>query len=155
MTHAIDQKEHAVVFERIVHATPAEVFDAWTIPDQLAEWWDPTGVRLVSCEIDLRPGGEFTFQNDAHSPPFRGVYKIVQPPTLLAFEAMGAAGTVSLTARGDGTHMQVTIRCASREHLEAFAKMGAITNTEKTLDNLVRRMGALQGAPSPRAAEAR
>ncbi len=142
MQTTIDQKTFTIAFERELPVSRAEVFDAWTKPEQIAEWWDPTGARLVTCEIDLRPGGAFRFVNDGHGPPFTGTYAVIERPSRLVFEAMGSVGTVTLEAAGSGTRMSVTIRCASKELLEQFVTMGVAPNTDRTLDNLVRYFAA-------------
>ncbi len=139
MKTTIDRATFTITFQR-KFATPREdVFDAWTIPEQLAAWWDPTGAPLSECAIDLRPGGAFKFvnQGSAHSPPFAGVYRVIERPSLLAFDAMGAVGTVRLEGDRGTTHMTVTIRCASAEHLEQLVKLGVDAGTDRTLDNLV------------------
>ncbi|MDB4973529.1 MAG: Activator of Hsp90 ATPase 1 family protein [Myxococcaceae bacterium] len=138
----IDRKTFKLTFQRSLQATCAEVFDAWTRPEQVAEWWDPTGARLVECAIDLRPGGAFRFANEGHSMPFAGTYKVIERPAKLVFEAQGSLGTVSLEAAGNETRMHVTIQCASAEQLEQLVKLGVQTNTDKTLDNLVRRLAS-------------
>lgn len=142
MTHAgtIDRASHTITFQRRLAATRDDVFDAWTRPEEIAAWWDPTGAPLVECEIDARPGGAFRFVNQGHSPPFTGVYQLVDRPAKLIFEALGAVGTVTLTADGDNTLMHVTIRCASAAHLEQLVKFGVDENTGRTLDNLVTRV---------------
>jgi len=33
------------------------VFAAWTDPDKTARWWVPQDCTLVSCKMDVRPGG--------------------------------------------------------------------------------------------------
>ncbi|MEO6599822.1 MAG: SRPBCC domain-containing protein [Polyangiaceae bacterium] len=146
MQTTIDKDTFTIAFERKLAVSPAQVFDAWTKPEQIAEWWDPTGARLVTCEIDLRAGGAFRFVNDGHGPPFAGTYAVVERPSRLVFEAMGSVGTVTLEALGSGTRMSVTIRCASREQLAHFVEMGIAPNTDRTLDNLVRYVGTSQAA---------
>jgi uncharacterized protein YndB with AHSA1/START domain len=74
MNATIDQQTLTIAFERQFRASREEVFDAWTRPERVADWWDPTGAHLVACEIDLRPGGAFRFANQGHSPPFAGTY---------------------------------------------------------------------------------
>ena len=140
MQTTIDQETLTIAFERRLPASRAEVFDAWTKPEQIAEWWDPTGARLVTCEIDLHPGGTFRFVNDGHSPPFVGTYSVIERPSRLVFEAMGSVGTVILESVGDTTRMIVTIRCASKQQLEQLVALGVATNTDRTLDNLVRHL---------------
>ena len=112
MKTTIDRATNTITFQRTFQAAREDIFDAWTQPEQIAEWWDPTGARLEACAIDLRPGGAFTFINrdSAHGPPFSGVYKTIERPALLVFDAMGALGTVRLESQRSATHMTVTIR---------------------------------------------
>jgi uncharacterized protein YndB with AHSA1/START domain len=135
----VDQESLTITFERRLRATREEVFDAWTRPDEIAEWWDPTGTPLVNCEIDLRVGGAFRFENSGHSQPFSGIYRVIERPAKLVFDALGSVGTVALTADGETTRMKVEIRCSSADHLAQFLKLGIKTGTERTLDNLVAR----------------
>jgi carbon monoxide dehydrogenase subunit G len=88
----------------------------------------------------LRVGGTFTLENAGRSPPFTGVYTALERSRTIAFDAMGSSGTVSLTEDGGATRMQVTIRCGSVAQLEQLLEMGVDTNTEKTLDNLVKHV---------------
>lgn len=134
----IDHAQNTLVFERTLDAPPAEVFDAWTRPERISQWWDPSGAPLVACTIDLRPGGAFRFVTNGHAPPFEGVYTVVERPALLAFDAMGAEGTITLHPHGTGTAMKVSIKCPSTEHLQTFVKLGVQAGTSATLDNLVR-----------------
>jgi uncharacterized protein YndB with AHSA1/START domain len=136
----VDRSTLTLTFQRAFPVSRERVFDAWTIPEQVAQWWDPDGVPLTECRIDLRPGGSFTFANrgNAHSPPFTGTYRLIERPSELVFDALGAVGTVKLRAdTASSTHMTVTIRCGSAEHLEQFLKLGVHTNTDRTFDNLV------------------
>jgi len=125
-----------ISFVRTLRAAPDQVFDAWTRPEQIALWWDPEGAPLSDCTVELRPGGAFRFVM-ASTQEFAGVYRTVERPCLLEFDAMGAFGTVSLQARGEATLMTVSIRCASSADLDRFVEMGVDTGTARTLDNLV------------------
>jgi uncharacterized protein YndB with AHSA1/START domain len=138
-TTTIDRATFTITFHRTFRSPREDVFDAWTRPEQLAEWWDPTGARLTACEIDLRPGGAFRFvhRDAAPGPPFAGVYQVVERPSLLVFDAMGARGTVRLEAEGGSTQMTVSIRCAGAAHLDDFVRLGVDRGTDQTLDNLV------------------
>jgi uncharacterized protein YndB with AHSA1/START domain len=138
--HTVDPSTFTITFKRSFSASREDVFEAWTDSEQVAQWWDPTGARLTACVIDLRPGGAFKFVNEGHGPPFAGVYQVVERPSLLSFEAMGALGTVRLEDERGTTQMTVTIRCGSKEHLEQFVKLGVAVNTDRTFDNLVAHM---------------
>jgi uncharacterized protein YndB with AHSA1/START domain len=135
----INHDTFTITFTRTFAATRAQIFEAWTKPEHVKQWWDPTGTPLSECLIDLRPGGTFKFtnQDSVHSPPFSGVYRVVAPPSELVFDALGAIGTVKLEESNARTLMNVSIRCASAEHLEQFLKLGVAEGTDRTLDNLV------------------
>jgi uncharacterized protein YndB with AHSA1/START domain len=141
MSDTIDTDTKTVSFERVLSASPEAVFDAWTQPAQLTKWWDPTGAPLVSCAIDLKPKGAFRFVTAGHAPPFEGNYEVIERPSRLEFQAMGAKGTVTLRPHSQGTLMSVSIRSPSAEHFEMFVKLGVQVGTSKTLDNLVDLLG--------------
>src|SRR5690242_6654422 len=136
----IDRDTLTITFQREFGTPREQVFAAWTEPEHIKHWWDPTGVPLSECVVDLRPGGAFKFTNrdSAHSPPFTGVYRVIERPHQLVFEALGAVGTVRLEASQGVTQMTVSIRCGSADHLEQFLKLGVDVNTDRTFDNLVR-----------------
>lgn len=71
--------ELAVVTGDFDQYSPAEVFDLFTDPDRLVEWWP------AEASVDLRLGGAFRFswpQNDWH---LRGEYTAVDPGRHLGF----------------------------------------------------------------------
>lgn len=135
----LDRATFTLTFERTLAASCEQVFDAWTKPEHVSAWWDPAGRPLAECTIDLRPGGAFRFVNEgnAHSPPFEGAYRVVERPGRLVFDALGAVGTVLLENRVGKTHLTVTIRCSSADHLQQYVNLGVDKGTNQTLDNLV------------------
>ena len=46
---------------RILNASRQQVFEAWTNPIFLKEWWGPNGFKNTFSEFDLRPGGKWNF----------------------------------------------------------------------------------------------
>jgi uncharacterized protein YndB with AHSA1/START domain len=48
-----------LVLERNIKASPERVFDAFTDPDQLRQWWWPKGFTCPAAEVDLRVGGMY------------------------------------------------------------------------------------------------
>lgn len=81
MKTTIDHETFTITFRRSFDASREHVFDAWTDPERIKQWWDPTGTPLAECAVDLRPGGSFRFVNaSGHAPPFAGVYSDVERP---------------------------------------------------------------------------
>jgi uncharacterized protein YndB with AHSA1/START domain len=141
----LERDTHTIILTRVLAAPCEQVFEAWTRPEHVACWWDPSGESLAECEIDLRPGGAFRFVN-RHPPgahQFAGVYREIAPPRHLIFEAMGAIGRVILNETGGKTLLTVRIECGSAERFEQYLKMGIDTGTAKTLDNFVVYVGAM------------
>jgi uncharacterized protein YndB with AHSA1/START domain len=54
---AVPTKE--LVIERTLNASPERVFDAFTDPAQLTQWWWPNGFTCPAAEVDLRVGGTY------------------------------------------------------------------------------------------------
>jgi uncharacterized protein YndB with AHSA1/START domain len=137
----IDRASNTIRLTRDFDASRAEIFEAWTMPEHLASWWDAAGGRLAICEIDLRPGGAFKFVTKSHPDmPFTGVYPEIAPADRLVFEAIGSTGRVLLREADGKTRMTVEIKCRSEEQLDQFLKMGVNVGTGQTLDNLVAYM---------------
>ena len=42
---------------RIIKAPRAKIWDAWTKPEQFAQWWIPEPALCRVLELDVRPGG--------------------------------------------------------------------------------------------------
>jgi len=134
----IDSRAHTIRLTRVFDASRAQIFEAWTKPEQVTCWWDAAGAPLTACEIDLRPGGAFKFVSQSHPDmPFAGNYREIAPPDRLVFVAMGATGRVVLRDVAGKTHMMVEIECQSAEQLDQYLKMRVDVGTSQTLDNLV------------------
>jgi uncharacterized protein YndB with AHSA1/START domain len=44
---------------RLISASPAKVWKAWSRPEHLANWWIPEPIECKVMKLDLRPGGGF------------------------------------------------------------------------------------------------
>ena len=55
--------EKAFTITRIFDAPRAEIWRAWTDPDEAAAWWHPRGLETPreSVELDVRPGGRYRY----------------------------------------------------------------------------------------------
>jgi uncharacterized protein YndB with AHSA1/START domain len=49
------------VTTRIFDAPRDLVFEAWTTPEHLSQWWGPKGFTNTFQEFDMRPGGTWQF----------------------------------------------------------------------------------------------
>lgn len=72
--------------ERTFDATPQELWDAWTDPEQYAKWLNPSPADLVIQEWDLRVGGRVKFlmpQPDGNDNPQEGMFHELDEPRRL------------------------------------------------------------------------
>ena len=78
---------------RVYDAPVRAVWDAWTIPAQVEQWWGPRGFTLTTHARDLRPGGIWRFT--MHGPdgvdyPNVTRYLVVEPPKRLVYDHGGS-----------------------------------------------------------------
>lgn len=137
--------DREIVITRSFNAPAETVFDAWTNPEHVSRWWDPSRRPLARCEIDLRSGGTFRFehQKSASGPghAFTGVYREIERPTRLVFATPSPSGgeslgTLEFRERGAVTTLVMTIACASKADRDALLQMGVDTGTVRSLENL-------------------
>lgn len=134
--------DHQIVITRLFDAPRTLVFEAWTKAEHVAHWWDPSGVPLAVCEIDLRPNGAFRWVNRApdggegHS--FAGIYREIVPPEKLVFAGMTGTGILVFTEEGERTRLTITMECASKQDRDALLQMRVDAGTAQTLENLAR-----------------
>jgi uncharacterized protein YndB with AHSA1/START domain len=73
---------------RVLPAPPPVVFDAFSDPDKLAQWWGPAGFTVPSLEFSPRAGAGYRIEmQPPEGEPFHltGDFQEVVPPTRLAF----------------------------------------------------------------------
>ncbi len=137
---------------RTIRAAPEQLFEAWTQPAHLRNWWGPAGVECTEAHVDLRVGGTYRIANrfpDGRVVWIAGTFEAIEPPHRLVYswslESQASAAervTVRFEPRGE-EHTEVVVlheRIASddarRGHeqgwtgcldgLEAYARDGAI-----------------------------
>ena len=131
----------ALSTERVLSATPRKVFAAFEKPDRLAQWWGPNGFTNTFEQFEFKPGGRWVFV--MHGPdgtdyPNENVFLEIQPDTRIVLEHVEKPWfrlTVTLTARGDQTHLAWVQEFESPEFA---AKLRAVCEpgNEQNLDRL-------------------
>lgn len=57
----LDQDPCVIIGTRVLDAPRELVWQVWTDPKHLAQWWGPDGFRTTTSAYDLRPGGVWRF----------------------------------------------------------------------------------------------
>lgn len=154
----VDPAQREIVLSRVFDAPRALVWEAWTDPEHVVQWWGPKGFTTTIETMDVRPGG--VWKHVMHGPdgtdyPGKSVFTEVVKPEHIAFShgggRKGARGvrfesTWTFDAIDDGT-TRVTIRMVfpTADDRDRVAKeYGAVEGGEQTLARLA---GHLAKAP--------
>ena len=105
-----------LVVRRTIRATPERLFEAWTRPEQLVEWWGPDGVTCIAPSVDLQVGGRYRIGNrmpDGSEIWIVGEFEIVERPHLLMYtwrlEGNDAIERVTVRFEAQGADTEVTV----------------------------------------------
>ena len=150
------KSERELVVTRTFNGPARIVFEAWTKPELLKRWWAPksTGMSLLSCEADVRVGGEYRFEfghGASTTMAFFGRYIEVTPHSRLVWtndeSDDGAVTTVTFEEKGGRTLLVLHERYPSKEALDsAIAGMeGGMPEQFEQLDELLVTLGASVG----------
>lgn len=78
----------SAAYEELIDASPAEIFAAWTTPDELKKWFGPGGFQTTEATLDLRVGGRYRLvmrAPDGTDLMINGVYREIAPPRRLVY----------------------------------------------------------------------
>ena len=142
-----DTSDREIVHSRLLNAPRELVYEAFTNPEHVAQWWGPNGFTNTIHEMDVRPGGVWRFI--MHGPngtdyPNRIVFTTVQPPELLVYEHGSDIDDdphrfhVTTTFEDQDGKTLITLRllCSSVEQCEERKKFGAVEGGRQTLARL-------------------
>jgi uncharacterized protein YndB with AHSA1/START domain len=73
--------------KRVIKASPADLFEAWTKPELMQKWFAPPPMTVESATQDLRVGGAYSIKvlKGSGTLHVEGTYKQIIPNKLLAF----------------------------------------------------------------------
>jgi uncharacterized protein YndB with AHSA1/START domain len=126
---------------------PAElVFDVWTTPEHVRNWWGYERDPMTVCEIDLRVGGKWHYvavNEDYGEIDFYGEYlEIDRPSRLVSTEIFApypdapAVNTLTLEEEDGVTTMTILTECASKESRDAVIASGMEHGLQHSFDRV-------------------
>ena len=151
--------DHEILMTRVFQAPRHLVYEAFTKPELLKQWFGPHGWSLVVCEVDLRVGGSYRFVlegPDGRRMGMSGEYRELAPPdhsvhTERFDEYPGEAiVTTKLTEQDGKTTLSVTVYHQSKEIRDAVVQSGMEHGAAETYDRLADLL-ATQNAETARA----
>lgn len=115
-------------------APAALVYEVWTTPEHIRNWWGYPEHEMTVCEMDLRVGGSYRFAAnipDFGEMAFHGVNLELDPPHRLvsteiyeAFPDVEAINTLTLSEQDGVTTMTILSRYPSREVRDGVIRSG-------------------------------
>lgn len=137
-----------------VFAAPRQlVWEAMTRPEHLKRWYGPRGMELVTCDVDLRPGGAFRYVlrgPEGGDFAFSGTYLDVEPPARIVstwgWEGMPghvARETATFQEHDGQTTVHMSIVFQTPEDYAGWAGAGAYTGWSESLERLAELISEL------------
>jgi uncharacterized protein YndB with AHSA1/START domain len=143
---AAKNKSNEIRITRTYDAPLKTVWDAWTDPKQVAQWWGPRGFTLTHHSKDLRAGGHWKYT--MHGPdgtdwPNITQYLEVEPLAKLVYDHGGNENqpplfrvTVLFSEVGGKTKMDMTMGLATVEAAEETRRFIKKAGGDSTWDRL-------------------
>jgi len=142
-----DTADREVVLTRLVDAPRERVWEAFTKPEHLEQWWGPNGFSITTKEIDVREGGTWRFV--MHGPdgtdyPNHIVFTELKEPERMSHDHGGDDGPSERLGRAGKVHFQATITFDEQDG-KTLITMKSVFPTAEALAYVVKEHGAIEG----------
>jgi uncharacterized protein YndB with AHSA1/START domain len=101
-------KDREISISRTLNAPVDLVWEAWTTPEHLVQWWGPNGFTNTISEMNMTPGGEWHMV--MHGPDGKdykntSIFKEIIPHKKIVFDhiAPNFTATIEFEPQGDTT----------------------------------------------------
>lgn len=143
---AAKNKPNELYLTRVYDAPVRLVWEAWTDPKQVAQWWGPRGFTLTTHSKDLRPGGHWAYT--MHGPDGKDwenktIYHEVEKYSRLVYDHGGGDDrpplfrvTVTFEEIKGRTKMEMTMALATPEAAQETRQFIKKAGGESTWDRL-------------------
>ena len=141
--------DREIVLTRVFNAPRELVFEAYTEPEHVRNWWGPRNSTKVRFEAEVRPGGSYRYvilSGDGDEVPFTGVYQEVTPPERLVYTEIydvvpfnsgdPALNTVTFTDEAGKTLVTVTTVYPTKEVRDFVLTTGVEGGAAESYDRL-------------------
>ena len=143
--------DHEITLTRVFDAPRELVFEAWTDPERVVQWWGPNGFTTTIHEMDVRPGGVWRFV--MHGPDGTDynnhvVFDEVVKPERLIYRHGGGEGndikefhvTVTFDEDDDKTRLTLRLVAESPSERDRMVESGALEGGTQTLERLAEHL---------------
>ena len=133
MSNLNDLEKRTLTLERSFSAPRQLVWDAWTQPEHIANWWGPRGMKTIIKKHDFQENGEWEFampMPDGKEFISYGTYSQIEAPELLKTSANfipmteGVTLVASFSEAGDKTDFVFKVIHPTEEYCKQQEEMG-------------------------------
>jgi uncharacterized protein YndB with AHSA1/START domain len=132
------QEENILIHTRLLDAPRDLVWEVWTNPEHIKEWWGPNGFSLTTKSMHVEPGKiwDFIMHGMGRDWDNKIEYTEVKKPLLLSYKHSGT--------RSEDYNFTVTV---SFEEVEGktLLTMKSVFKSKEIIDELNRKVNAIEG----------
>jgi uncharacterized protein YndB with AHSA1/START domain len=138
----VENADREIVISREFNAPRELIWEVWTNPEHVANWWGPRGFTTTIEEMDVRPGG--VWKHVMHGPdganyPNQSVFKEVVKPERIVFSHGGRR------EGGPGVHFVSTWTFDVVEAGRTKVTIRMVFPSPEDRDFVVKEFGAIEG----------
>lgn len=141
-------KDRELLLTRTLNAPVALVWEVWTKPEHIANWWGPNGFTNTITVMNVKPGGEWNLV--MHGPngtdyKNKSIFKEIVLHKKLVYKHVNPdfTATIQFEAQSDKTLLTWHMVFESREQFIAIVK--AHNAAEGLKQNLIKLAAYLEG----------
>jgi uncharacterized protein YndB with AHSA1/START domain len=103
-----DTSDRELLLTRLLNAPIELVWQVWTNPDHIKNWWGPNGFTNTISKMEIAPGGEWDLV--MHGPDYKNksVFKEVIKHKKIVYDHVSApkfTATIEFKSQGNKTHI--------------------------------------------------
>lgn len=133
--------DRELAISRVINAPRELVFEAWTKPEHLINWWGPNGFTNTFQEVNIKPGGRWRFimhGPDGRNYPNEIVYHEIEFPSRLRYGHSNPEDP-------DGFNFTTTVTFESAGENKTKVTMSVVFESKEVLEYVIREHGAKKG----------
>jgi uncharacterized protein YndB with AHSA1/START domain len=132
------QEDNVLIHTRLFDAPRDLVWEAWTNPEHIKEWWGPNGFSLTTKSMNVQPGKiwEFIMHGMGQDWDNKIEYVEVKKPSLLTYKHSGE--------RSEDYNFTVSVSFEEVER-KTLLTMKSIFKSKEIIEELNRQVNAIEG----------
>lgn len=136
--NSFKQEDNVLTHKRILDAPVALVWEVWTSPEHIKEWWGPDGFSLTTTSMKVSPGDSWDFIMHGMGKDWDNKieYVEVNKPFHLSYKHSGAADA--------DYNFTVSVSFEEREG-KTLLTMQSVFKSKAIIDELNRKVNAIEG----------